>query len=1003
MFQVSQEWKDNQAKQIRSECNVAIFISNKTEGLVATFTKKDLSSFSFEASGSFDNSILPVYRISFSILKEKIELYDFDEDYSAKIRIGYYLPNSPFADAEGWEWCSIGGNFKFASKDIPENGITATYTLKGGFDIGEDELADTDTQYIYGSNYGAKNSVIGEPFTPKLLAQYLNITADIERIDDVNSVGEGLGVVSYLEASRQLAILCGMTLSIKGGRLYFGYGYYQGVSNYDVKYINELKKPERAHTKPYHKITFDFFYNELGSANNDYIEQSHTFTADDNIVYVEAGKFLEKEIFGIRSRIIDNKIMGDASGQTLTYKLYTRKTAEYQFSRVHFDEGNKELTISTPLMSKYYAHNLKTYKLQAVSNLANTKITLNCRIDPAVELFDTISFEKQDGERGYGIVESLNYSFNGGFKGEMIIRELPFEYIPFTIVNKGNTDATIRFTNTGYLKGVCVSINGGYLEKVALENGESRSFTIPSGTSISLFRNYQDFSTSTTDYMSIYLSEGDYEFKGNITSILGDETHNFLSSNYNFYNLFNASGYLPKTIDKNFLNADTLTEHCYDSMFKNAGNIYKKNDPYTFIIPASVIPRYAFDNFCSNGNFTPPLTFDVSKATSIGYYALNVGVYVYNLLTTNSFVSFIFGTKLTTLDSTYCSSVRRLNLYFKHTNEDSVLFDTNNVFRQASDEKNSIIVNVYTDNDAIATACLNKANEYTTVNAYYYDGTNRNIEKLATPTISMYDKKSLQITPVANAEKYVIEVWQQVELHLYIKQISFETTETIVDVYARMVGNVQTGIPCDVKVRARATNYYQSEYSNVEDYFIDNVGNYYGWYNTYSPPVISWGSNNTITWSVITEGSYHVRVGDYYFDVNNPPFDTTVIDYGHNTNMEVYIMVSRNDVYTVGEYSNSLKYYISTLIGNRAVNIPAPTISFNNATKILTITPPAGYEGLLVYLIIINTAGQMSYITTSNTTYDLTNDLNFGSTINVRGYLTNDGTNCITELSNTIW
>ena len=85
-----------------------------------------------------------------------------------------------------------------------------------------------------------------------------------------------------------------------------------------------------------------------------------------------------------------------------------------------------------------------------------------------------------------------------------------------------------------------------------------------------------------------------------------------------------------------------------------------------------------------------------------------------------------FGTALeitgsNTFGSDYSNPIT-YEIWFDHSENDTVLFNTNN-FITAGSSKATITYNIYTDNTNIKTGALSQANTYTIVNVYHLDGT----------------------------------------------------------------------------------------------------------------------------------------------------------------------------------------------------------------------------------------------------------------------------------------
>ena len=282
--------------------------------------------------------------------------------------------------------------------------------------------------------------------------------------------------------------------------------------------------------------------------------------------------------------------------------------------------------------------------------------------------------------------------------------------------------------------------------------------TMTTSTQISLAYNQKVYFRGNNTSVSGYTTEGSnsnyYKFKseygegtlkvgGDISSLYDKSMVNkVVPSDYCFYDLLNLQCITDVSDLK--LTPTTLTDYCYTHLLSSACisvlpqgidnatilgnscfNLFNNSNGLspkpafnnTFVIKAPAIPTNAFSFFVDPTN--TDLTFDCRGVVEVGNGAIQLG--------SGGTLTIIFDSSLTTLSSSYSYAPLMkpitFNLRVEMDDNDTPQFTIENLITQMTQDKGTFIVNLYTDNTAIANMGVGKRNEYTTVNVYHLDGT----------------------------------------------------------------------------------------------------------------------------------------------------------------------------------------------------------------------------------------------------------------------------------------
>lgn len=273
-----------------------------------------------------------------------------------------------------------------------------------------------------------------------------------------------------------------------------------------------------------------------------------------------------------------------------------------------------------------------------------------------------------------------------------------------------NTDIYVKKTNESDTIDLHYRLNGGAWQNYTVSSAEPfQTISISNGDILEFYGN------NPNGFNSNFYSSGKTYIGGNIMSLLSNDfsitaipstscfaesfcnSHAVGFSKYIFSNITSLNGEaLSTSLDAtNLISNQELVFHVLQIGARNLHSVIESTPKLvtTYVIEAT--------------------TIDGSEALSVNYgqlYDRPNEIY--------------FGLNLATLSSDYLGTQQDVyTLHFPHTDNDTVLFDANNIVYQATRQKDEHIVNIYTDNTGIKDACVAKRNEYTTVHVYHNDGT----------------------------------------------------------------------------------------------------------------------------------------------------------------------------------------------------------------------------------------------------------------------------------------
>lgn len=433
MISVSQDWKDLQRTILRSEGFVDIISDDATIHL----TKRNFQTFRYRQSGKLDNSAIPTGEIYVEIIKSSTLNYDLDTSKIYKLQFGFDISGAP-------EMIDV-GYFMIKDKSIPANGLVAKYTFTDNFTA----FDNTSDPFLLNEVYkgGSDNMSKTAYFDAKAL--FKRVGGDTTSVYYINTqVGHSLEKCSYAEALQQIALVCGKLLQCKPTAKYERFElntdiFLVSLTDYVIYASSQFEKPETEHEKPVKNYVVlgnqidipNGWY--IGSAGNTDVINVSVPANSEIAIELETGKYIsldwDRTHWSGSCDFVENTlIVSNTSSSTGSLDVKLLNTSITQTKPYTFNIANEgdEITISSPLLfyapqgvTQYYVTNAITCGnyLQQCGSYRDV-VSVPCRIDPRLELFDYITLELPDGSQAQGYVERFTINFNGNFSGEVEMR-----------------------------------------------------------------------------------------------------------------------------------------------------------------------------------------------------------------------------------------------------------------------------------------------------------------------------------------------------------------------------------------------------------------------------------------------------------------------------------------------------------------------------------------------------------------------------------------------------
>ena len=300
----------------------------------------------------------------------------------------------------------------------------------------------------------------------------------------------------------------------------------------------------------------------------------------------------------------------------------------------------------------------------------------------------------------------------------------------FGIQNLGSEafDFSIRTSDATHNPDLKYSLDNGatWTSYTAQPSGSEEAISLSPNATIYWKGNNRDgLNIGTNKYVTMLFGGQTVKIFGNIMTLI-DETGatTAVPNLYCFYSLFLCAN-SHMTIDNDlFANITSLQQNCFYNFFNSSVSYNYFDNNFTLTIDVSSttlkqIPNGAFKSFTNLvfGSYT----IDVSSAAAIYPSSLNLGTL--NANDTTSVRTIIFGKQLSYLAASWLSTpIKGFKLVFPYTDNDTVSFDTSNIVTVGTN-KNTVSIDIWTDNTTIKDACIAKRDQYTTVHVYYLNGT----------------------------------------------------------------------------------------------------------------------------------------------------------------------------------------------------------------------------------------------------------------------------------------
>lgn len=443
MISVSSAWKNAQSMQILPEGNVRITFEN---GVV--LDKTNFKNFKYTQSGSITNQKLVSKEIQFDIFM--LNTYNFTLHSYCKVEFGLRINGS-------WEWVLV-GSFQVFDRNIPQNGLIATYSLNNAF------ISSVFLDEIY--KKGSNQDYDGDDMS----LHSLLLTAFSGRSNDLPTLacGKSLSQVSFAEVLQLAGSACGRTANIvraNTGNIKENTKFEFTAYDNDGDDIDYIITPEFQYKYPEFIVEDAIAYFNLNIYENSEIEEEigTKFTIvvlTNEFDYEEGERGLEAGTYTVgESRPIDPSkfwnvvdTTGDCAGKITenyvfmyTYEGRVGSRVGYILSRMETQSNpipyrvgglgyvGTTVSIDNVLVNDDYKDMCASYYQEWLEN--NVVLDCSFRIDPRLELFDKVIIRDKQNNDHYGICELVKITFNGAFRGKVKAREFYPDEKPEAYIN----------------------------------------------------------------------------------------------------------------------------------------------------------------------------------------------------------------------------------------------------------------------------------------------------------------------------------------------------------------------------------------------------------------------------------------------------------------------------------------------------------------------------------------------------------------------------------------
>lgn len=456
MIAVSQGWKDNQKKQVRSESNIDIYFSD----IYTHIYKKELINFNYKTTGKVDNTELFTQEITFEVSNENN--YNIKLNELCTIKFGYLINGS-------WEWISIGG-FEVLKIERKANGITTKYKLGIiGWNSpleGEYSWKHLDETYSDGSHLYGSISPEKQMKASNILKVAFDFTISFVPYDYV--LGQSLKPVSYSELLQLLAIATGNTIwRDKSPNFYINIQKIRKEIldvDYEINNFNSYKFVEFINDEHYKTLTINQYTDKIArDGDGKIINTGKSFVKDisgypkqdittfDEVYWGTGGGSATTNpqniyLQGTKLRMI-TKLSSTSAGISCPngFSLMDTTVETYTYPVDSTAQEESTFSVDNPLITSEYmplASEYLTYWLKE-----QTYMECDFRIDPRLELFDVVRVIDKENNTHYGIVEEINIKYDGSFNGTAKVRKFkPDEYL----IRFLNWDSTVLQSKNYY-------------------------------------------------------------------------------------------------------------------------------------------------------------------------------------------------------------------------------------------------------------------------------------------------------------------------------------------------------------------------------------------------------------------------------------------------------------------------------------------------------------------------------------------------------------------------
>lgn len=440
---VTQNWIQNQKKQITAEANVRITINDNI-----VLDKSNLQEFSYIQNGSVTNQTLPSKEITFKVFIDDFEPFDLHS--ICKVEFGYFLDGD-------WEWNTV-GYFQINEREIPQNGLIATYNANMAFY----KSFDSHSQIVFLNadyNLGSNHSSTGDRGSINSLLVSSGLSD--WKIDQSSNVyvGRSLQPCTKFELLQQIAFSWGKTLNliyVDGSHYYVDCEFYDNDLSmtinswtYFIDTNNYYEYPEFVVEEQIESISIKEYINseeeldnletiEVTLTNVGDFEGEHGLTGEyafGTSYFEDPAKYFSNRGFFQNVDICENYVFAYADpsrqGETVEVELsFMKTTTEEETIKIQDIVGNTGTTLNVD--NALVNYNMKDYCVNYLKRWLpnNVVIEVNFRIDPRLELFDKVVIRDKRNAQHYCICEYVEINFNGAFKGKVKARE--FGYVPPT-------------------------------------------------------------------------------------------------------------------------------------------------------------------------------------------------------------------------------------------------------------------------------------------------------------------------------------------------------------------------------------------------------------------------------------------------------------------------------------------------------------------------------------------------------------------------------------------